>query len=143
MKKPPKLLAAIELAETAKRELDAAQEAVRQCEQKLNQALRALRTAQVDADGALPQCNMERVFRSSGMTEPVGRVAILRRTPGGLLVVRQVGEPQGMERQFRWSAHRGVYVEKVRQQPFVHSTLTLFEVPEEYAGPRAEGSLEK
>jgi hypothetical protein len=129
--KKPKTVIEAEAALSAKAaEVTAAKETLKRLEAEHAAAYAAVRQAQTDADASLPQCDMVRVRRYGGKEEDCGRFVILRRTPGGLLVVRRVGE-QGGESKFKLYQHRGLYVqaEKVR---WASDTRELRNVPAEY-----------
>lgn len=112
-------------------ELIAAKEALRRIEVEYGAAYAAVRKAQTEADASLPQCNMVRVRHYSGKEEDCGRFAIVRRTPGGMLVVRRVGDSIGSESKFRISQHRAVYVQ-AEKVSWSSDTRELRDVPPEY-----------
>ncbi len=130
MKKPKTVIEAEAALSAKAAEVTAAKETLKRLEAEHAAAYAAVRQAQTDADASLPQCDMVRVRRYGGKEEDCGRFVILRRTPGGLLVVRRVGE-QGGESKFKLSQHRGLYVqaEKVR---WASDTRELRNVPAEY-----------
>jgi hypothetical protein len=104
--KKPKTVIAAEAALSAKAaEVAAARDALKRLEAEHGAAYAAVRQAQTDADAALPQCRVVRVRWRNGNEEDAGRVVIVRRTPGGVLVVRHVGAPAGHEYKFKWSEH--------------------------------------
>jgi hypothetical protein len=133
LKTHPKVAEALALAEEKAKELTAARAAVQRIEREVFAAHAAVRAAQTAVDETLPQASMVKVFVRSGNSEDMGRVVIVRRTPGGLLITRPVGEPSGISRSFRWSTARSCYVEKVKAQSYVSSVVTLSDVPAEFA----------
>ena len=109
MKKPKSVIDA-EAALIAKiAELAAARDTVSRLEVEHGHAIAADRQAQTDADSALPQCRMVMVGRFSGKDSDMGRVVIVRRTPSGMLVVRGVGDSNGIEYKFKQSKWSTVY----------------------------------
>ena len=116
-------------------EVTAAKEALKRLESEHGAAYAAVRQAQTDADAALPQCRMVRVRLSTSNEEDMGRMVILRRTPGGTLVVRHVGEPDGNEYKFKWAE----YSRKFRQAEksgYTYDTRELRDVPADYLPTR-------
>jgi hypothetical protein len=89
--------------------------------------------AQTEADEAMPQCCLVRLLPYSGKEEDMGRMVILRRTPGGMLVVRHVGRPACYEYKFKWAE----YSRKFQQVD--RSRCELRDVPTEYQ-PTSKGS---
>jgi hypothetical protein len=67
----------------------------------------------------------------SGNEEDAGRVVIVRRTPGGMLVVRHVGAPAGHEYKFKWSEHSHKF-RKAERVGYTIDTSELRDVPAEY-----------
>lgn len=133
MKNKPAAVAAAEEAVTAKAaELAAANETVQRLEREYWECVAALRQAQTDADAALPQCDLVSVGWRSDKETPAGRMVILRRTPGGMLVTRRVGDAAAYEYRFKWSAHRGKYVQVEKQGSWVSDHRELRSVPAEY-----------
>lgn len=131
MKKPKTVVDAEAVASAKKAELDAARAAVNRLEKEWFQALAAVKAAQTEADALLPQCRLLRVRWRSEAREDIGRVVILRRTPGGTLVVRPVGEPDGHQFKFKWAE----YSRKFRQAErggYTADILELGDVPAEY-----------
>lgn len=128
MKKPKTVISAETAANAKWTEFEAAKKAMNRLEKEWFQAQAVVRTAQTEADASLPQCRMVRVRRISRNEEDMGRVVILRRTPGGMLVVRYVGEPDGSEYKFKWEEYAG----KFRQAEKGSDTRELRDVPAEY-----------
>jgi hypothetical protein len=122
-------VAAAEAAEDAKRAAwVAAKEAAKQAEAAYSEARAVTRTARVRADDGLPRCDMvTRKWR-----DPIADrspVAILRKTPGGMLVVRRPGSLD--ELRFKFSKFRGAYVEAVKAGSF-RDSRALENVPPEW-----------
>lgn len=133
MNKKPAAVADAEEAVAAKAaELAATKEAVQRLEREHSECVVALRQTQTDADAALPQCDMVSVRWRSDKEEPAGRMVILRKTPGGTLVTRRVGDASAYEYRFKWSAHRGKYVQAEKQGSWVSDSRELRSVPAEY-----------
>ena len=131
MKKPKTVIDAEDAASAKKAEFEASKEAMNRLEKECFQALAAVRTAQTDADAALPQCRLVRVRWRSSNEEDMGRVVILRRTPGGMLVVRYVGEPDGSEQRFKWAEYAGKF-RQAEKGSYISDTRELRDVPAEY-----------
>lgn len=133
MKKKPAAVAAAEETLHAKAaELAAAKDAVVRLGQEHCACVQALRAAQTEADSDLPQCDLVSVGFRSDKETPVCRVVILRKTPGGMLVTRHVGAADGYEQRFKWSAHRGKYVQAEKQGAWVSDHRELRGVPADY-----------
>lgn len=131
MKKPKSVLAAEALVDAKDAEIVAAQAALKQLEMERREAYLAVRAAQAEADAALPQCRMVRVRWRSGGEEELWRVVIVRKTPGGMLVVRRVGEPDGYEERFRWAAYAGNYRQQ-KPSSFASDHYELRDVPADF-----------
>lgn len=130
--KRPKTVIEAEAAASAKRaEFEAAKEAVKRLEGEWFQALAAVKAAQTEADAALPQCRLVRVRWRTSNEEEMGRAVILRRTPGGMLVVRYVGDPDGIEFKFKWAAYAGKF-RQAEKGGYTSDTRELRDVPAEY-----------
>lgn len=136
MKKHATVMAAEAVAEEKARELAVARELVKRLEQEHSEARIAVREAQLLVDASLPQCRLVQVHWRSGKEANAGRVVILRKTPGGMLVVRRVGDSfSGAEFKFKWLEHSGKYVDSRKQHAYLSDLLELRDVPEVYAGP--------
>lgn len=131
MKKPKTVIDAEEAASAKKAEFEAAKAGVNRLEKEWFQALAAVRAAQTDADAALPQCRLVRVRWRTSNEEDMGRVVILRRTPGGMLVVRHVGDPDGSEYKFKWAEYAGRF-RQAEKGSCTSDTRELRDVPAEY-----------
>jgi hypothetical protein len=92
-------------------EVAAAKETLKRLESELGMAYDAVRTAQTEADASMPQCRVVCINRYSGGEEDILRAVIVRRTPGGMLVVRQIGYLGGTEYKFKWLQHRALYTQ--------------------------------
>ena len=71
-------------------------------EKELEELHEAQLEARIKTDSKLPQCNMVRGFGREKTYDPV---VIVRLTPGGLLVVRRVGESRELELKFKWDEY--------------------------------------
>lgn len=131
-KKPTSVAKAEELAKLKKEELDAARAAVRRIEGELGEALAAVRSARKSADAGLPQCKMVHVRWRNSAESDLSDVAILRRTPGGVLVVRRLGDSPGMEFRFKFNAYRDVYAQAEKRHYFGSNHRELRDVPAEF-----------
>jgi hypothetical protein len=130
--KKPKTVIEAEAALSAKAaEAAAARDTLKRLEAEHGAAYAAVRQAQTEADVALPQCRMVLVRWRSGNEEDVGRVVIVRRTPGGMLVVRHVGAPAGHEYKFKWSEHSHKF-RQAERGGYTSDTSELRDVPAEY-----------
>ena len=131
MKKPKTVIYA-EAALAAKAgEVAASKEALKRLETEHGAAYKAVRQAQADADANFPQCRLVLVRWRTSKQEDIGRVVILRRTPGGLLIVRYVGEPYGSEYRFKWSEHSRKF-RQAERGGYTDDTRELRDVPVEY-----------
>jgi len=131
MKKPQTVIEAEAVASAKKATFDAAKEAMSRLENEWRAALAAVRDAQKAVDATLPQCRRVRVRWRSGNVEDVGNVVIVRRTPGGRLVVRNIGDYSGAESQFKWAERDGVF-RQVEKGTLVSDNRELRDVPAEY-----------
>lgn len=132
MAKKDAAVAAAEAALAAKQgELTAALEAVERLRGEVGEASRALREARLAADEALPQCVLVKRSLYSSRDEERGRVVVLRKTPGGQLVVRLAGEDGG-EMRFKRSKYSGEWLEAVKSSGWSSDTWLLSDVPPEY-----------
>jgi hypothetical protein len=130
--KKPKIVIEAEAAVSAKAaEVTAAKETLKRLEAEHAAAYAAVRQAQTEADASLPQCRLVRVRRFGGNEEDCGRCVIVRRTPGGLLVVRSVGDADCGESKFKFSQHRGLYVQAEKTSRW-SDPRQLRDVPVEY-----------
>ena len=143
MKKPKTVVDAEVLLTAKKAEVDAANEALKRLESELQDAYAAVRKAQAEADACLPQCNLVGLHWRTGVEASGTRVVIMRRTPGGMLVVRYAGDPIGSEYKFKWSEHSGKY-RQAEKSSYAGKTRELRDVPAEYLPTlhEAKGPLE-
>lgn len=133
MKKPKTVLDA-EAALIAKAaEVAAAKETLKRLEAEHGAAHNAVRDAQTEADASLPQCRMVGVSRDGAETGGAPYV-ILRRTPGGMLVVRRVGDASGGESKFKWAPHAQLFQQA--KPGWYRAVLELRDVPAEYLPAR-------
>jgi hypothetical protein len=112
-------------------EVAAAKETLKRLEHEHWEALEAVRKAQTDVDASLPQCRIVRASGFSGAEVGGARVVIVRRTPGGMLVVRHVGNTDGYEYKFKWVEHAGNY-RRVTTERWASSFDELRDVPDAY-----------
>lgn len=131
MKKPKTVIEAEAALSYKAEELTAAKDALKRLEAEYGAAHAAVRHAQTEADAELPQCRMVRVRWRSGTDDDMSRVVILRRTPSGMLVVRNVGT-SGCEYKFKWSERPGKYRQAEKVIGFTDSIRELRDVPVEY-----------
>ncbi len=114
-------------------ELQAAREALERLEGEHAIAVGAIRRALAAEEATYPQCRMVRVHWRSGAEENSVQVGILRRTPGGQLVVRHLGS----EYRFKWSRDHYVQAEKANTTGVYLRELR--DVPAEYLPAEAGG----
>lgn len=131
MKRPSAVVAAKAVASSKAAELAAAKEAVRRLEGEYGQAQAAVRSAQVEADAQLPQCDMVAVRRYTGTDGDVSRVVIVRKTASGMLVVRRVGDATAHEFKFKWWDFGGKFSQAEKVLPY-SVRRELRNVPVEY-----------
>lgn len=143
-KKPSAAAEAVSAAklvvELAKADLEDARAEVKRLEQKVSDAHVAWRDAQVAADAELPQCGMVLVKWRSGKEEDAGRLVILRKTPGGMLIARRVGDVYGAEMKFKWSQHRAQFVQAEKSSFYANDTRKICEVPAEFLPVPSQGT---
>lgn len=125
------------LVEAKIAELRAAQDTVRRVEKEHQDAMVALRGARTEADYALPRCRLVQIAWRSHEEQNIGQVVILRKTAGGMLVVRRVGDTEG-ELRFKWRASGAKFVEAKKFTSHTYSWFELRDVPTEYL-PGTEG----
>lgn len=121
-------------------ELVVARERVRQLEQEYATANEALQQARIAADSHLPRCRLVRINSRSGEEREIGPGVILRKTPGGLLIVRRVGAPSG-EIKFKRSEYTGRYTDASKKSGFVYDRLGLRDVPPEFMSGATDGNV--
>lgn len=131
MKKPSTVVVAEAALAAKSAEVVSAKETLERLKAELSAAYVAVRDAQTEADAALPQCRLVLVRWRSGTEEGDARVVILRRTPGGMLVVRHVGDPRGAEYRFKWAPYAGRY-KQAERATYTSDTRELRDVPAEY-----------
>ena len=129
-KQDTEVLAAEQAEVDAKAAWQAAQAAAKQAEETYYAACRASREARIKADAALPQCRMVSVKWRTDRVEDAGRVVVLKKTPGGTLVVRRVGDATGDYR-FKWNKYTGRWTQAGRVG-WTNDTRELRDVPAEY-----------
>ena len=134
MKKPKTVIDAQAALATKTAEIAVAKDALKRLEQEHLTALLAVRQAQTEADASLPQCRLVRLRWRSNDEKDMGRVVILRRTPGGMLVVRHIGETDGYEYKFKWSGYTpdSSRFRQINKVGYASDVSELRDVPSEY-----------
>lgn len=131
-KKTPAVIAAEAARDAKEKELAVSRERVQTLEREYSETLKSVTQAKIEADSALPQCRIVQIsYRSSEKTTSSQSV-ILRRTPGGILVVRCVGNVSGTEYRFKWNDYTGKFHEAGKVRGFNCFRRELQDVPEEY-----------
>ena len=131
MKKPQGVVDAEAALDAKAQELSAAKETLKRLEREYSEAYTAVRHSQTDSDSALPQCRLVLVRWRSGVEDSGVAVVIVRRTPGGMLVVRHVGDSSGNEYKFKWAEHAGKY-RQAEKSGFTSDIRQLRDVPLAY-----------
>lgn len=129
-KDPPTVIAALEVRASRHAEMVAAELAVKAAKEAYKSACAAVLEARKQADESLPQCMLVRSAWRGSRTEEAGRVVILRKTPGGLLVTRRVAETDEMR--FKFSPYSGVYIKQRKGSTFMSCHYELRDVPPEW-----------
>lgn len=125
-KKPTAAVAqALAVVEGAKRRLEEAMAAEDRAKKELHEAQMALYVAKVAADAALPRCRI-----ASLRTNSSAEACIVRKTPGGMLVVRKPGEDA--EEQYKWNKYFGGRFEQAKRYDKWATPLVLTDVPAEF-----------
>lgn len=132
MKEPSFVAEAAAAVAAAESAVAAAESAVVARRADLSATRAAYREALERADRGLPKCALVTLSYRTDKIASAAPMVILRRTPGGLLVVRHAGM-RGSESRFEWSAMRGAYVEKrAHGRGFPMAAIELRDVPDEY-----------
>ncbi len=118
------------VVEEARTRLAALQDEEREAGAKLRQAL-------IDADAALPQCRMVSVAWRSGRAENDMSVVIVRKTAGGQLVVRRLGDPEAVEYRFNWEVGSEARFTQAEKREAYGSVRELRDVPAQFVGGAA------
>lgn len=139
MKKPKTVIDAEAALSAKAAEVTAAKEALRRLEAEHGAAHFALIDAQTAADASLPQCRVVCVRRYGGAEEGGALHVILRRTPGGMLVVRRVGDATGVEWKFKWALHANVF-RQAEKAGWFSDWSELREVPAAYMPQTAQAA---
>ncbi len=132
MKKPAAVIAAEEVVARKAEAVEAAKTALAFLQDQYAQAVHDVRAAQEESDKLLPHCLMAAVSWHSGKATGVKRVVIERKTPGGILIVRGVGDPCDQERRFKLQKLGNKFVEEKRQHSMMSDRRELRDVPAEY-----------
>jgi len=109
-------------------------------EAEYSDCLRAVRAAQEEADALLPQCLIVRRRWRSGTVEDFAKAVVLRKTAGGQLVVRRVGDADGTEYRFKWAERAQVYRQAEKSTSWASDTRELRDVPPEFAALPHKGA---
>lgn len=128
MKDSKAVAAARQKAEAKKAEVEAAEVHLRQLRAEMGTALLAIEEARDADDAHLPQCRMVKVRWRSNGEEEIGRVAIVRKTPGGQLIVRR----RGAEYRFKWNPYGQEYAQAEKDVFFASDRRQLRDVPSEF-----------
>lgn len=131
MKKPKTVIAAEAALAAKAAEVSAAKAAIQQLESEYRDAHDAVTAAQTEADAGLPQCRMVSVSRYTGKEDGGASYVIVRRTPAGRLVVRQVGNTKSATSTFAWDERANVYRLKSKNRLAMY-VIELRDVPAEY-----------
>lgn len=136
MKKPKEVIDAEAALSAKAAEVATAKNALKRLEGEYLAAHAAVRQAQTNADAALPQCRVVRVRWRTGVEDDLGRVVIQRRTLGGMLAVRPVGQLDDLGQQkFKFLEHVGRF-RQVEKGGYTSDIRELREVPAEYLPTR-------
>lgn len=127
-----RVAAAEQAVKSKHEELKDANATVARLNGELSEATDAMRKAREDADALLPQCRMLIKRWGRAQEEDIGRVVLLRKTPGGMLVVRRVGGPPDTTFKFKWRETPAAYVLVDKHSSFASDTRILRDVPAEY-----------
>jgi hypothetical protein len=123
--------AAEELVRAKERELAEAEAVVLRIRGEVGAALQALRDARVAADAGLPQCDMVLVSSYRQEVSRTTRMAILRKTPTGMLTLREVGGNKEYRfKPTKWSV--GGFALTPKEPTFGNGYFQLRDVPAEY-----------
>jgi hypothetical protein len=131
MKKPKTVVEAENVLQTKKEEVFAAKDALQRLEIELKAAHQAVTEAQTEVDAELPQCRLIRMHWRDGKVVEERLVVITRSTPGGMLVVRDVGQPSGHEYKFKWLKEMGNF-SQADKYSFIEDHRELRDVPAQY-----------
>jgi hypothetical protein len=127
---------AVETAERAltvkERELFEAIATVQRLTKERAGALIVLNAARVEADSALPKCRLVLVSRRSGEESENVPLVILRKTPGGMIVARRVGDAPETASKYKWQEHSGKFVQAEKQSSYSVRRVELRDVPSEF-----------
>lgn len=126
MKEHPTILAAREAVDAKLAELAAAELVVKGLRGEVNDARLGVIAAQDAEDVKYPTARLVSVGWRTGKETDMGRVAIVKRTPTGILVTRR----RGIERRFKPSKITGVFYEVGADRfGYVYDTVQLRDVP--------------
>lgn len=141
MKRPQFLIDAEAAMREKFAELQAAEQAVHDLRAEYTGLCVAVKDARVKADEALPQCDMYRIRWRAGTAEYLQRVVIIRKTPGGLLVVRAVGDHDGGN-EYRFKLSGNEYRQAEKRRFFYDDLRELRNVPAKFMPTEAQQAVE-
>jgi hypothetical protein len=111
-------------------EFAAAKDVVERLKNDLPILAAALQSARLEADTCLPHCRMVLYDWQTGREDAGADYVIVRKTPGGMIVVRRAGDPSGTESKFRWD--EGRYRQAAKPPRWSRGVFELRDVPAEY-----------
>lgn len=130
MKKPKIVLEAEASLAAKKAEVEAAQGVLNRLGNEVSAAHDALHEARIAADAPLPKCRI--VYVRGGKVADSISAVIVRKTPGGMLVVREVGAPLDRTSKYKWSKFALKYRHTEKVTYHFGTTRELRDVPAEY-----------
>jgi hypothetical protein len=132
IKKPKRVLDAEAVCNIKFAAMTTARVELKNLEEEYAAACEEVELAKIQADASLPQCDMVVIRWKNGVEAFQNRVVIVRSTPSGILVVRNVGEPEGKEYRFKWLEWHHAFVQIEKSRGFYNNTSELRDVPAEY-----------
>lgn len=113
--------------------LHEAEAAAATARQALDDAFDAVAEVQKAIDDRMPQCQMVSIQWRTGKPCNEGqRMVILRKTPGGMLIVRERGKEDAQEYKFKWWSFSGIYREFGKTNSSMTNVRQLSSVPKEF-----------
>lgn len=113
--------------------LHEAQLVVASASKALDEAFEAVTEAQKAIDDRMPQCRMVSIqWRTGKLCGPGLFMVILRKTPGGMLIVRERGNEEAQQYKFKWWPHSRVYREFGKANSSMSNARELRDVPKEF-----------
>lgn len=99
----------------------------------LDEAIAQVVKAQLAIDDEMPQCRMVSVSWRTGKPCNEGVVmVIMRKTAGGMLVVRERGNDGAQQHKFKFAPHSGLYREHGKANSGSYYTRQLHDVPKDF-----------